>query len=190
MTADADATQAGPPESARNPSRWRHRVPLAAAAILGFLVASYLTVYQLRVIDTVWEPFFGNGSRQILNSSVARFVPVPDASLGAAAYLAEIALCLVGGADRWRRRPWVVVLYGVVVAGLGIGSLILVILQGAVFHAWCTGCLASAAISLALVGPGLIEPLASLREIRRSRRERDRGEARPGTQRGTPAHGG
>ena len=34
-------------------SAWGYRVPLAVAPCLGFLVADYLTLYQLRVIGAV-----------------------------------------------------------------------------------------------------------------------------------------
>ena len=185
---DADrANDSVPPGWERNPSRWSHRAPLAALAFVGFCVATYLTLYQSRAVGSVWEPFFGAGSRTILNSGVARFLPVPDASLGAAAYLAEVVLCLAGGPDRWRRWPWVVVFYGLVVAGLGAGSVGLVIFQGDVYHAWCTLCLVSALISVNLVGPGLTEPLASLQYFRRELRTAPSGSSAPGTGQRSPA---
>jgi hypothetical protein len=41
------------------------------------------------VFTRVWEPFFGEGSRVILTSSVSRLLPVPDAALGAFGYLLD-----------------------------------------------------------------------------------------------------
>jgi len=189
-TVDAHVETAGRSEHGRGPSRWQHRLPLALAAFGGFLVATYLTLYQLRVVGGVWEPFFGDGSRRILNSSVARFLPVPDASLGAAAYLAEVVLCLVGGTERWRRWPRLVLLYGAVVAAMGVGSVVLMILQGTVFHAWCTLCLLSAFISIGIVVSGLREPLASLRKLRRSADGARHQDPSSGDRPRTRAHGG
>ena len=47
-------------------------------------------------------------------------------------------------------------------------SILLVILQPVLFDAWCTLCLASAAISLAMIGPAMDEVLASLQHVRRA----------------------
>lgn len=149
-----------------DPSRWEHRLPLVALAVVGLGIASYLALYQAGVVSPVWEPLFGDGSRTILHSSVADALPIPDAALGAAVYLGEIVTGLVGGRTRWRTVPWVVLLYGLFVAGLGVGSILLVIAQGAWFHAWCTLCLGSAAISIVILVPGLREPLVTLRWLR------------------------
>ena len=40
-----------------NPSTWLQRMPIIVLAILGFAIAGYLSLYQLRVISEVWEPF-------------------------------------------------------------------------------------------------------------------------------------
>jgi hypothetical protein len=151
-----------------NPSRWSKRLVIAAAAGVGFLIALYLALYQWGVFGSVWDPFFHdptgqwpNGSGRILHSAVSRLLPVPDAFLGALAYAGEIILELSGGRNRWRRRPWIVFLFALVVIGMGLGSLLLVIAQGAIFHAWCFLCLCSAGISLLIFEPALQEPLAS-----------------------------
>lgn len=157
-----------PPGWAGNPSAWRERLPLVALAALGCAVATYLTLYQVGIFRTVWEPFFGAGSRTILDSSVARFLPVPDASLGAVAYLLEAGCGLLGGTARWRTAPWLVLAYGALVGMLGLGSVVLVILQPVAFGAWCSLCLVSAAISIGLLGPALREPLAALQHLRRA----------------------
>ena len=46
-----------------NPSSWPQRLPLVGLALIGFGIASYLALYQWGVFSTVWEPFFGGGSR-------------------------------------------------------------------------------------------------------------------------------
>jgi len=149
-----------------NPSRMSKRLPLAVLALCGALVALYLALYQVDVIGSVWEPFFGDGSQKILDSSLARSLPVPDASLGVVAYLAEIVLDLMGGEDRWRRRPAITLAFGALVLGMAVGSIGLVLLQAFYFQAFCTLCLVSAGISLVIAALALGEPLASLRFLR------------------------
>ena len=156
-----------PPGWEWNPSAWRERLPLVFLALCGCWVAVYLTLYQAGLFQTVWEPFFGTGSRTILHSAVARFLPIPDAALGALAYLLEAACGLLGGTARWRTAPWLVLAYGGLVGVLGLGSVALLIAQPVAFGAWCTLCLVSAAISIGLLGPALREPLAALQHLRR-----------------------
>jgi hypothetical protein len=137
-------------------------------ALLGCGIATYLTLYQVGLFQTVWEPFFGDGSRTILHSALARLLPIPDASLGALAYALEVVFGVLGGTARWRTAPWLVLGYGAIVGMLGLGSVVLVILQPLAFGAWCSLCLASAAISIGLLGPALREPLAALQHLRRA----------------------
>ena len=165
-----------PPGASANPSRWSHRLPLAAIAAVGFLVAFYLGLVQLGVFRSAWDPFFtravdgyANGSDRILHSWVSKVIPVPDAMVGAGYYLTDIALLLVGGTARWRDRPWVPVLLGLLaLAGAG-GSVLLVIAQPTLFGAWCTLCLTSAACSLLIVIPACQEAAAAVSELRRRR---------------------
>lgn len=158
-----------PPDWTVNPSSWRARLPIVALAALGLATATYLTLYQYRVIDSVWEPFFGAGSRTILNSPTSRVLPVSDGALGAFGYLLDVVAGLIGGRARWRSLPWVVILFGVAVGPLGATSLLLVILQPVAYQTWCTLCLVSAAISIAIIGPALDEILASLQYLQRER---------------------
>lgn len=150
-----------------SPSAWPRRLPVLATALAGCGIATYLTLYQVGALSHVWEPFFGGGSHYILkDSAVARFLPIPDALLGALAYLAEVVLELVGGDDRWQAKPWTVLLLGAVAAGLALAAVVLIVLQAAVFRQFCTLCLASAACSL--VGAAFVAPevLATIRHLR------------------------
>jgi hypothetical protein len=110
---------------------------------------------------------FGEGSRVILTSSVSRLLPVPDAALGAFGYLLDAVAGLIGGRQRWRTMPWIVVVFGLAVGPLGAVSIVLVILQPVLFDAWCTLCLTSAVISLLMIGPAMDEFLASLQYLKR-----------------------
>jgi hypothetical protein len=96
-TGRAAGDPAVPPGWRANPSAWAERLPIAGVAVVGFAIAAYLTLFQLGVLDRVWEPFFGDGSRTVLTSGVSRLLPVPDAALGAAGYLLDAVAGLVGG---------------------------------------------------------------------------------------------
>ncbi|MBW3613239.1 MAG: vitamin K epoxide reductase family protein [Chloroflexi bacterium] len=156
-----------PPGWEYNPSNWGNRLPIIGLALVGTAIAAYLSAFQLGLIDTVWEPFFGDGSRTILTSRISHVLPIPDAALGAGAYLIDAVAGAVGGRSRWRTMPWIVLLFGLAVGPLGIVSITLVVLQPVMFDAWCTLCLASALVSLAMIGPAFDEVLASLQHLRR-----------------------
>jgi uncharacterized membrane protein len=156
-----------PPGWDDNPSSWSQRLPIIALALAGFGIAMYLALYQWGVFASVWEPFFGEGSRVILTSSISRLLPVPDAALGAFGYLLDAVAGVIGGRQRWRTMPWIVVVFGLAVGPLGAVSILLVIFQPVLFDAWCTLCLVSALISLLMIGPAMDEFLASLQYLKR-----------------------
>lgn len=155
-----------PPGWDTNPSAWGERLPLVALAAVGVAISTYLALFQFGVLKTVWEPFFGDGSRVILTSSVSHVLPIPDAALGALSYLLDVVTGIIGGEERWRTRPWVVIIFGLAVGPLGAISVLLVILQPVIYDAWCTLCLLSALVSLAMISPALDEMLASLQYLR------------------------
>lgn len=163
-----------PPGWDYNPAAWSQRLPIVGLALLGFSIAAYLALFQVGMLEDVWEPFFGDGSRTILTSGVSRLLPVSDAALGAAGYLADAVAGVVGGRLRWRTMPWIVVLFGMAVGPLGAVSILLVILQPVLYDAWCTLCLASAVVSVLMIGPAMDEVLASLQHLARAAR---RGES-------------
>lgn len=156
-----------PPAWDYNPSAWSQRWPLIALALIGFGIALYLGLYQLRVIPAVWEPFFGNGSEKVLNSAISKALPVPDALLGAFSYLLDVVTGAIGGTDRWRTKPWIVILFGIAVGPLGLVSVMLVIFQPVLVGAWCTLCIVTAVISVIMISPALDELLASLQYLQR-----------------------
>lgn len=143
------------PPWTHNPSSWRQRVPICLLAGLATVIATYMALYQWRLVDGVWDPVFGTGSERVLDSptseTMRRWMRMPDAALGALAYLGDLIFGLAGSTRRWQYRPWLVVLFGLDVIPLGIVSAVLVVLQGAVVGWWCLLCLVTAAISLALV---------------------------------------
>jgi hypothetical protein len=150
-----------------NASAWSQRVPICILASLGFLVAAYISLYQWGLIDSVWDPIFGEQSEKVLRSETSlameRWMVIPDAALGALAYLGDAIYGLAGSTRRWQLRPWMTILFGLDVIPLGIVGAVLVFMQGAVVGYWCFLCICSAVISAVLVYYAYDEVWACLR---------------------------
>lgn len=160
-----------PPGWTYNPSHWSERIPLVVVAAVGLAIALYLSAYQLRLVPSIWDPFFGSASSErILDSPISSVLPIPDALMGAIGYLLDAVTGVIGSTKRWKTMPWIVILFGVAVGPLGLTSLFLVIAQPVLFDAWCTLCLTSAAISTVMIGPAMDEVLASLQYMQRVKR--------------------
>ncbi len=154
-----------------NPSAWSQRIPICVLAVVGFLISTYMALYQWRLVDGVWDPVFGDQTQKVLDSDVShlmqRWIGIPDAALGAVAYLGDAVFGLAGSTQRWRHRPWLVVLFGIDVIPLGGVSAILVIIQTTVLGQWCFLCLVTAFISLVLVYWAYDEVWSSITYLRR-----------------------
>jgi hypothetical protein len=146
-------------------------------AIVGSIVAGHLAFFQEGIIDSVWEPFFGDGSRSIIIDSgfsqIFQSWPIGDAGLGALGYVADAVTGVIGGTKRWKSMPWIVIIFGIFVVPFGMLSIMLTVFQPVLYDNFCTLCLASAAISLAMIGPAVDEVLASLQFMKRRRSEGD-----------------
>jgi nucleoside-diphosphate-sugar epimerase len=163
-----------PPGWTYNPSAWTQRLPIVALALVGLYVSRYLAAYQLDHVPGVWEPFFAgslddprNGTEEIITSSVSRAWPVSDAAVGAYTYMLEILTGVVGSTRRWRTMPWLVVLFGLMIAPLGVVSILFVIIQPIVIGTWSTLALIAALAVLVQIPYSLDELLASLQFVRR-----------------------
>lgn len=138
-----------------NPSAWSQRLPIVLVAMIAFVISTYMGLYQWKLIESAWDPVFGDQTEKVLDSDVSErmrlWFLVPDAIFGALAYLGDAIFGLAGSTRRWQYRPWLVVLFGIDVIPLGIVSAVLVALQGTVVGSWCFLCLVTAVISLILV---------------------------------------
>lgn len=168
-----------PPGWVKNPAAWSERLPIVGLALIGLGIAIYLSLYQWGVIDRIWDPFFGEpnfggGSREILRESevsthTMRYLGVPDAFLGALAYFVDAVAGIIGSTKRWKTMPWIVIVFGLAVGPLGFVSIMLVVFQPVLYDAFCTLCLASAVVSVSMIGPAMDEMMASLQYMRRVR---------------------
>lgn len=161
-----------PPGWSYNPSGWVQRAPVIALGLVSFFISRYLAAYQLGYIDSSWDPFFGNGMMQILDSDVSRAWPVSDAGFGATAYMIEALSGFMGGRNRWRTMPWMVLMFGVLVVPLGIVSIVLVIMQPVMVGTWCTLCLVTALFMLLMIPLAVDEIVAMGQFMASVRREK------------------
>ncbi|MCE0724424.1 MULTISPECIES: vitamin K epoxide reductase family protein [Legionella] len=157
-----------PPGWDFSPSSWFQRLPIIILAYIGFFISRYMTAYQLGHIDHVWEPFFmgylpdaKNGTEEIITSSISKAFPVPDAGLGAAVYILEILTGIIGGSNRWRTMPWLVLLFGIMIVPLGIVSISFIVIQPILLNTWCTLCLIAAVAMLIQVPYSFDELIAT-----------------------------
>ena len=160
-----------PPGWSYNPSSWPQRAVMIGLGFAGFLVSRYLAAYQLGYIPRVWDPFFGDGSRRVLDSDLSRGWALSDASLGAVAYTFEFLMGFMGGTARWRTMPWMVTFFGILVLPLGLTHIVLVVSQPVVVGAWCTGCLLAAAIMLPMLPLEVDEVVAMGQHLVESKRK-------------------
>lgn len=160
-----------------NPSSWTQRVPIIALALIGLYVSRYLAAYQLGYVSDVWEPFFQgsledprNGTEEIITSEVSEAWPVSDAALGGYTYGLEILTGIVGSRARWRTMPWLVLLFGLMIAPLGIVSIFFIIIQPIWIGTWSTLALIGAAAMLIQIPYSLDELVAVGQFLRRRAR--------------------
>lgn len=166
-----------PPGWTYNPSSWAQRLPIILMAVGGLYIGRYLAAYQLGHIPTAWEPFFPgspddprNGTEEIITSWVAKAWPYPDAAIGAYTYLLEILTGIIGSRQRWRTMPWLVILFGLMIAPLAVTSIIFIIIQPVLLGTWSTLALIGAAAMLLQIPYSLDEIIATLQFLRRRAR--------------------
>jgi hypothetical protein len=107
----------------------------------------------------------------VLESDVSKAWPISDAGLGAVSYMLEALSGLMGGKNRWRTMPWMVLMFGVLVIPLGVVSIVLVVLQPVAVGAWCTLCLVTAAAMLIMIAPAVDEVVAMGQFLSGAKRE-------------------
>jgi uncharacterized membrane protein len=143
------------PRADRDPSNMPRRIAAFLVASMAVVVACYLGSFQAGLIPSVWDPVFGEGSEKVLLSKPAlllrSIILIPDAGMGAIAYLGAAVYAIAGPRKRWLRRPWLALIFGANCLSLGLASTVLVLTQAFVIGEWCFLCLVAAACSYSLV---------------------------------------
>ncbi|XBQ17042.1 MAG: vitamin K epoxide reductase family protein [Oceanicaulis sp.] len=166
-----------PPGWDFSPSTWCQRLPIIGLALVGLLLSRHLTAYQLDSIEGIWDPFFQggpgpkNGSEEITTSYVSEAFPIPDAGLGAVAYMLEIVAGIAGTRARWRTMPWLVMGFGIMIVPLGVVSITFIIIQPILLGTYCTVCLIAAAAMLLQIPYALEELVATTQFLWRRKKK-------------------
>jgi uncharacterized membrane protein len=160
-----------PPGWSYNPSSWPQRAPVIALALVGLFLSRQMTAYQLGHVPSLTDPLFGLGTERVLTSEVSRAFPIPDAGLGAVAYMIEFLMGFMGDKRRWRTMPWMVTFFGILVVPLGVVSVTLIILQPIAVGSWCTPCLTAGIAMLIMIPLTLDEVVAMGQFLVQARRE-------------------
>lgn len=140
-----------------------NRMGIAICALVGLLIAAYMSLYKLGVLGVL---ACGTGGCEIVqNSPWAVFLGVPVPYLGFLGYALVLVVALLGlqpGFTHDRR----------VAAVLAAGALLafafsayLTYLEAAVIHAWCQWCVGSAVVATAM----LLFTIPEIPMLRRSR---------------------
>jgi len=113
---------------------------------LGFFVATYLTILHYKNII----PPCGvtGGCEKVLTSQFSTIGPIPLALLGSLFYLAVIILCILILTNY--KKILVDLFYGMAAIGFLV-SIVLILIQAYILHAFCQYCLTSEAISTGII---------------------------------------
>src|SRR5579872_1369103 len=88
-----------------NPSNWGPRILICCIAAVAVVIAVYMGLYEWKLIDFVWDPVFGGETMKVLDSEVSHQLTIlfriPDAIMGAVAYIGDIFFALAGSTRRW-----------------------------------------------------------------------------------------
>ena len=140
-----------PPGWAYNPSAWSQRIPIVILGIVAMGIALYLASWQFGWVDSVWDPFFVDGTERVLDSELSHLFPVSDALLGAIGYAIDWIFGIVGGTKRYKTLPWAVIVLGIGIIPFGLTSIVLALAMASIVGSWCTLCLVNTVIAVVMI---------------------------------------
>lgn len=122
-----------------------NRMALAVLALIGVLIAAYMSAYKFGLIGSI---MCGTGGCNIVqNSPWAVFAGIPVPLIGLLGYLAMFIAALLGLQPAFEddRRISIILIAGATIGA--VFSVYLTYLEAAVIHAWCRWCIGSAALA-------------------------------------------
>ena len=126
----------------------RHRMLIAALALIGTLLATYLWLWKIGKIGVM---VCGTGSCEAVQlSSYGMLLGQPVAFYGVGGYLSLLVVSMVGLQPAWLNRRGPTLLLAALSGAGVLFTIYLSYIEGAVLHAWCRWCLTSAAIITAI----------------------------------------
>jgi uncharacterized membrane protein len=120
------------------------RMAIAVLALVGVLVATYLSLYKLGMIGGLTCQV--GSCEQVQASPWAVFLGLPVAVWGVGAYLAILAVALVGLQPGYVNSRWAALsLFGLSAVGVAFSGY-LTYIEAFVIEMWCQWCVVSAVI--------------------------------------------
>lgn len=119
---------------------------VAAAALIGVFVATYLLLYNLGAMGAI-ACGVGGGCETVQATKFAYFLGIPVAGWGLATYLGILLVAFAGSQPRFAEERWT---SWALLALTGVAFLFSAYLTGLeawVIHAWCRWCVVSAIIA-------------------------------------------
>lgn len=143
----------------------RRRVAGLALGSIGTL--SVVALYQMGIIPKVPEPPLPGLDADKVDASgeAYNFFKTPDAFLGIASYAGTLILAGAGDADRATTRPWIVLAFAGKVAVDAVSAGFLTVEQVSRHRKICSWCLASAAMTFAMIPQVLPETRRALGQV-------------------------
>lgn len=139
-----------------------NRMIIAVLALIGILVAAYMTLYKFGVIGSL---ACGLGACETVQTSKwATFLGMPVPVLGVVGYAALLGVALVGLQPRGFGSRGIAIALLALATGAFLFSVYLSVLEQFVIRAWCRYCIASAVIATLI----WISSLAELPRLRRA----------------------
>jgi uncharacterized membrane protein len=113
---------------------------------LGFLVATYLTILHYKHI--IPSCSISGGCEQVLTSQFASIGPIPISLLGSLFYLTVIVLCILILTSY--KKLFIDLFYAASAIGFLV-SVVLILIQALILHAFCQYCLTSETVSTGIL---------------------------------------
>ena len=126
------------------------RMGIALVALVGALIATYLTLYKLGIIGTLVCTNLGS-CETVQTSRWATFLGLPVAAWGVGYYLAILLAAIVGTMPAWSESRGVSVVLLLLTAWGFLFSAYLTSLELFVIHAICVYCVTSAVLVTVLL---------------------------------------
>lgn len=137
---------------------------VAAVALVGVFVATYLLLYKLGFLGSLICGV-GGGCEAVQASPYAEFMGLPVAGWGLLGYLVILAVALLGTQPRFADARWVSLGLLALTTVAVLFSAYLSVLEEFVIRAWCRWCIVSAILSLL----AFVFALPELRRLRTTR---------------------
>ena len=133
---------------------------LTAITALGMVV-----LYQVGLVRHLPDAgLHGAASDRVAGSPRAYWVlHTPDAALGIASYATTVVLAAAGGADRYRKAPWLSYLFASKLLADGVVATVLLREERRAREGVCSWCLVASVAALLAAPLGIPEALAAIR---------------------------